>query len=61
MTIRRKSSRSMKSPGESHMQFSYGGKESSLRTQGPQRERNCAHRGDADSRFGTGAKAFLHF
>src|SRR6266853_5611489 len=32
--------------------------ESSLRTQGPQRERNCAHRGVADSRFGTRAAAF---
>ena len=31
--------------------------ESSLRTQGPQRERNCAHRGGADSRFGSGAAA----
>src|SRR4051812_42758642 len=31
---------------------------SSLRTQGPQRERNCAHRGGADSRIGTGAEAF---
>ena len=35
--------------------------ESSLRTQGPQRERNCAHRGGADSRFCTGAEAFCHF
>src|SRR6266705_3351117 len=33
--------------------------ESSLRTQGPQRERNCAHRGGADSRFCTGAEAFF--
>jgi len=32
-----------------------------LRTQGPQRERNCAHRGGADSRFRTGAEAFFHF
>jgi hypothetical protein len=35
--------------------------ESSLRTQGPQRERDCAHRGGAESRFGTGAEAFFHF
>ena len=33
--------------------------ESSRRRPGPQRERNCAHRGGADSRFGTGAKAFF--
>jgi hypothetical protein len=39
----------------------FGPNESSLRTQGPQRERNCAHRGGEDSRFGTGADAFFHF
>jgi hypothetical protein len=34
---------------------------SSLRTQGPQRERNCAHRGGEDFRFGTVAEGFFPF
>ena len=33
--------------------------ENYLRTQGRPRERNRAHRGGADSRFGTGAEAFF--
>jgi hypothetical protein len=33
----------------------------SPRTQGPQRERNCAHRGGEDSHFSTEAEAFFTF
>src|SRR5436189_6025757 len=47
-------------PGLDPRAIAYGiFNESSLRTQGPQRERNCAHRGGADSRFCTGAQAFF--
>src|ERR1700704_1454270 len=46
-------------PGTGVRAIAYGiFNESSLRTQGPQRERNCAHRGGADSRFGTGGGLF---
>src|SRR6266545_3837478 len=48
-------------PGLDPRAIAYGiFNESSLRTQGPQRERNCAHRGGADSRFGTGGEDLFH-